>query len=344
MPTDSSPTYDALFSFQESAERVKRFVLKRTGETAQQNQLYYHNCDHVEAVRQRAQRIFEAIAPYLEIPDPSLPRLKHLVDIMALAHDMVQEFLPPAQPYTPRRRPEVMGFNEYETVTQLLAYIEQLNDQIRQFNPNSPALFTDAELHLMREAIEATICLYDPSDGAIYQVDLYDPTKQVSAIARIIALADIGGLVMDGIEVSQQEGSLIFLEENPDVVPILWDETSRRVVIRDQPDTELQVIYENIRQRLLSRAQFQIGFARGRINRVDREIAGLPPSAVKTLKTEVFKYASEDVFRTIEAVTPTGVDTSLQELVAFFRLEHYLQTTDLNLCNSTPVHAAIASS
>ena len=117
-------------------------------------------------------------------------------------------------------------------------------------------MFTESDISVIQDAIEATICIYDPSEQGIYQPALYDQTRNLSIVACIIALADIGSLGMDGIAAYNQEGSLLFLEENPDVIPVILNQTTATLAV-DNPE-----LYENIRQRLLKRARFQVNFAK----------------------------------------------------------------------------------
>ena len=116
-------------SFEEAVTMVKNFALQEIQRESKQKQLYYHNCDHAYAVRQRADIIFKAIAPFMaeESPIP-LNKLKHLIDICAIAHDMVQEFLPHTEPHTSRKRES--GVSEKMTITKLINYIESLNLQL----------------------------------------------------------------------------------------------------------------------------------------------------------------------------------------------------------------------
>ncbi|MGK7894128.1 MAG: hypothetical protein AB4372_11010 [Xenococcus sp. (in: cyanobacteria)] len=135
--------------------------------------------------------------------------------------------------------------------------------------------------------------------------------KKISLPARIIALADLGSLGIEGIEAYCQEGSLIFLEENPDVVPFILNEE-----YQNRPK-----LSESLRQRLLQRARFQIDFARGRKARFMREVEGLPVGAISILRNKVFKYLNKDTIEKIESITPTTKDTTLEKLVEFFDLK-----------------------
>ncbi|NEN97408.1 MAG: hypothetical protein F6K50_18330 [Moorea sp. SIO3I7] len=311
-------------SFVEAVTRVKTFALLEMEKETERKQLYYHTCDHVNGVQRRADRIFQAIRPYWEagldndIAPDYLSRMKQLIDLCAIAHDMVQEFVPQIQPYISRRRES--GVSEAATITKLLDYIKNQNEWISKQTPNHLALFTDSDVQIITEAINATICYYDTSDNTIYQPDLYSSDKNLSLVARIIALADLGTLGMEGIEAFNEEGSLLFLEENPDIIPIILN--------HDLPDSQAidkQTLYENLRQRLLKRTRFQVNFAKGRMARLARELKGLTAEAISVLTQDVFKYLNPAIIQEIELLTPTANDTKFEELIEFFKLENYVE-------------------
>lgn len=307
-------------TFAEAIARLKNFVLQEFDREIAQKQLYYHTREHINNVQCRANIIFQAIRPYWEtsLKDDATPdymaRMQLLLDICATAHDMLQLFVPETQPHKSRGRE--MGVSEAATIEKLFEYINLLNQQQDEQNLNSLARFSDADLLIIRDAIEATICVYDPSEQAIYQPALYDSTKPLSPIARIIALADIGGLGMEGLAAYEQEGSLLFLEENPDIIPILLN---HKTLAFENPE-----LYENIRQRLLRRARFQVNFAKSRLVRYTREIETLPAEATHILTREVFQHLTPKTIQEIDSTTPTEENTPLKLLVEFFQLERYI--------------------
>lgn len=309
-------------TFSSAIARLKNLAFEEFDREIAQKQLYYHTREHISSVQHRANIIFQAIRPYWEISlkDNAAPdymaRMQLLLDICATAHDMLQLFVPETQPHKSRRRE--MGVSETATIEKLFEYINILNQQQDEQNLNCLARFSDADLLIIRDAIEATICVYDPSEQAIYQPTLYDSTKPLSPIARIIALADIGGLGMEGVAAYEQEGSLLFLEENPDVIPILLN---HKTLASENPE-----LYENIRQRLLRRARFQISFAKSRLTRYAREIEHLPADAIQVLTYQVFQYLNPTTIQEIDSMTPTAEDTPLEVLITFFKLEHYISS------------------
>ncbi len=303
-------------SFEAAVTMVKNFALLEIQRESEQKQLYYHSCDHAYAVQQRADIIFQAIKPFeKETSQTSLTRIKHLIDICAIAHDMVQQFLPNTKLNSSRKREP--GVSEAATISKLLNYIESLKVKSSNQKSNNSILFTDSDLQIIREAIEATICLYDCGDNSIYQPYLYRTNQKISLPARIIALADLGSLGIEGIEAYVQEGSLIFLEENPDLISIILNEE-----YNNKPE-----LSENLRQRLLKRARFQVDFARGREARFMREVEGLPVGAISVLRNKVFKFLTKDTIKKIESITPTIDDTILEELIEFFNLKKLIRSS-----------------
>ena len=315
-------------SFEKAILKVQNFTFQEIKKETIQKQLYYHTWDHANAVKRRANIILQAIEPFWEKVCQSkgievdLKRMKQLIELCAIAHDMVQNFLTNTSVHTSRKRET--GASETATITKLIGYIKELNRQLIEQKEYNFAIFTDSDIKIITEAIEATICLYDPSDNSIYQPDLYDGNKNLSIPAQIIALADLGSLGMEGINSYFQEGSLIFLEENPDIVPLLINKIANKLDINSL-DQEQQELWENVRQRLLRRARFQINFARGRKARLERELQGLPTEFISILRDKVFKYLNQETIQEIELLTPTEDDTKLEKLIDFFELVKYLK-------------------
>jgi hypothetical protein len=305
----------------ESIAQIKTLALQEFEREILHKQLYYHTREHVNNVERRANQIFQAVCPYWKAapdqgqPTLDIPRMKLLLDLCAVAHDMVQVFVVQTQAHTPRQRKP--GVSETATIERLLNYINKLNQQLRH-DPASPARLTDEDITIIRDAIAATICTYDPTEQAIYQPALYNPNKSLSPVARILALADIGALGIDGVKVYHQEGSLLVLEDNLDLIPLLSDGTIHSLY-SDNPE-----LYQNIQQRLLRRCRFQVNFAKSRFARLEREVADFPKSAISTLTHELFKHLNPTTIQEIEATTPTHENASLEVLLQFFELEQYI--------------------
>ncbi|MUH01865.1 hypothetical protein F7734_60295 [Scytonema sp. UIC 10036] len=190
-----------------------------------------------------------------------------------------------------------------------------MNQQIQEHCLDDSALFTEVDLLIIQEAIAATICAYDPDEQAIYQPALYDNENPLSPVARILALADISSLGMEGVDSYNQEGSLLVLEENPDLIPILLNQETKTQAVDNSE------LLENIRQRLLKRARFQVNFAKSRLKRYPQEVASFPTEVIPILKSNVFRYLTPETIQEIESTTPTSEDTNLEVLVNFFRFK-----------------------
>lgn len=305
-------TAQAPHSFSDTIAQIKTLVLQEFDREVTQKQLCYHTREHIAGVQRRAREIFQAVSPYLN-SSHDRSRLELLLDLCAIAHDLIQIFVPQMEPYTPRRREA--GVSEAATIERLLVCIQGLSGATQSQNPDCSALFTDDEVRIIQEAIAATICHYDPTEQAIFQPALWSSELALSPVARILALADIGALGMEGIAAYNREGTLLFLEENPDVRSLVQYRKLESLT-KDYPD-----LSENVRQRLLRRARFQVNFAKSRLNRLPHELAGFPPEAIPTLTKQVFQHLTSETIEAIETTTPIAENTLLEDLVTFFQLE-----------------------
>lgn len=304
--------------FQTALQRVTDYAIATFKQQIDSQQLYYHGLDHVEGVARRARLIFDTAVPFYLQEEERLEnhhspvktdwnRHRDLLQLGAIAHDMLQIFVPQTSAHTSRRRQS--GHSERATLENLLGFMQQIDTA-------GQPIFTPADSALLREAIEATICQFDAADGSIYQPLLYAECRgdrPLSLVARALALADLGTLGMEGIEAYRQEGRLLLLEENLDVLSFLKDDSAF--------DSELR---ENLRQRLLKRSRFDVSFARGRVARLDMELEGLPAGAIIALKGQLFRHLTPATVETIAATTPTDSETSLTELLDYFQLRTQL--------------------
>ncbi|OKH12930.1 hypothetical protein NIES208_15570 [[Limnothrix rosea] IAM M-220] len=302
--------------FKDSVELMMGYVRHQMEQETADKLLYFHNFAHVQGVKARAELIFDAVRPHWQAElnqrhDPlDLERMRNLLGLAAIAHDMVQDFLP-AQPWTARRREQ--GVSEHATIEKLLGAIAELNADLAAQQPDKPDLqFSDADCEVLQEAIAATICDFDPSDRAIFQPYLYTDEEK-SNVAIILALADIGALAIEGIDAFRQEGREIFLEENLDFVPLVLHPQE----LEQYPHATKIALRDN----LLGRARFQIGFATGRINRLPFETRDLPLQSMVTLQSEVFTYANQQTLDELKTTTPTSPETSLEELLKYFSFD-----------------------
>ena len=310
-------------SFAEAVLEIKKIAAEQIHQQTKNQKLYYHNYAHANAVQQRAAKIYQEILPFWDLifpknsaPDPV--RTKQIIDICAISHDMVQIFVPVPNSQGSRKRET--GVSETATIIKLLDDIQGLNNRYSRKYPDRAPLFTNSDLQVIRQAITATICLFDSRDCSAYQPELYNPGYEIPVISRIIALSDLGGLGIEGVKQYFAEGILLFLEDNPDTIALI----KTLVTGNYKYHNLLKESSENLRQTLLKRAKFQIDFAKGRVARIDKELAGLPIEVISVLKKNVFVYLNEQTIQEIESITPTDPDTSLKELIEFFDLENYI--------------------
>jgi hypothetical protein len=312
-------------TFAETVQLVENYVIEEIKQETQQKQLYYHTLDHALAVKRRAKIIFRAIAPVLDFPTQpiELNRIENLIALCAISHDMVQQFETVTIPHAPRKR--LAGISERATATKLITYIQSLNHTLLTKNTDPSVRFRDLDLEILSDAIAATICTRDPLGGktnysltanSIYQPYLYNPPSQQSIVGQVIALADLGTLGMEGVEIYLREGVLILLEDNPDLVPLIFNPNNAISFEPEQIDA--------IKKRLLYMARFIVNLARERQLRFEKEIESFNPDAQNILEEQVFKYLTPENIKKVEELTPTDDTTSLKELLIFFsiRLKH----------------------
>ena len=305
-------------SFAQTVRLVENYVRQEIDRETTDKQLYYHTIDHALAVKRRSNTIFRAIEPVLSTSQPSinLERLEYLLDVCAIAHDMVQQFSDLTEIDRPRQR--ISGISETATIDKLIEYIKQLNQRLSKSNADDSILFSDRDLNIIREGILATICDRDPQAGkvsysfsnySIYQPYLYNHQSQISLVGNIIALADLGTLGMEGVEPFIYEGILVFLEDNLDLKDV--------IINGKDPAPSIEV---RLRNRLLNMSRFMVGLAQERYARFELEIACFSTEARQILRSQVFIYFNSENIETVKAMIPTDEDTSLEKLLNFFRL------------------------
>ena len=308
-------------SFGDTVRLVKNYVKAEVIKEAEHKQLYYHNFDHALAVERRAIYILQAIKPVLlkENSLEQLSRLESLISVCGLAHDMVQIFesTPPNQ--SRKRR---SGLSETESAEKVIRYIARLNQALAAEKLDSSFQFSEEEQQLIRDGIIATICVPDPqgsksntfSGQSIYQPYLYDIQQETSIVGRIIALADLGALGIDGTEEYISDGILIFLEDNPHLIELVLN--CDRLNDLDRHLSHRQ--NSELKTKLLTMTRFTIDFARERLARFEPEIAGFSPPIRQIIRDRVFVHLNQKSINLIENTIPSHSDTSFSELSDFF--------------------------
>ncbi|MGB7086547.1 MAG: hypothetical protein WBD47_13410 [Phormidesmis sp.] len=363
--------------FQKALHKAVSLVVHTFKGEIERQQLYYHNLSHVQAVARRATFIFDTTVPFFKQPEDEphsdralssriqplttepletdWSRQRELLYLSAIAHDMVQLFLPERTPHTSRQRES--GRSESITFDRLLSFIEQINNQATGkplSEASMAAPFTTADVEMIREAIDATVCEIDPVDGGIYQPLLYQPLLCQSPLysTRELSLQWLQQSKQRAGQYNQQlvgqplkrpaQSSLSLVARCLALADIgtlgidgidAYRREGSLLLLEENLDMvsylcgqvkfskELQ---EGLRQRLLKRARFQVAFARSRLDRLDRELQGFPEGAIALLKRRVFRHLTPQTIEVLAEITPTAEETSLSTLLAFFHLSEYL--------------------
>ncbi len=311
--------------FVEGCHKIENFALAEIEQETKQKKLYYHTTTHAYAVKRRSNHIFQAIKPVLlnQIELQKLNRIEHLINICAVAHDMVQEFGFSLDNKISRQRP--LGLSETETVNKLSNYIRKVNQDLSEVDSQQNSIFTEADISNIKEAIEATICNYNYLNNFIYQPYLYSSEKQLSITAQIIALADLGTLGMEGVDLYLQEGILLFLEENPGIAELFLaqnkDKYNQSSILAQLKNSEL---YPDLKEILLKATRSMVKFAQGRKANFEQEIAGFDEEVKDILRDRVFIYLTDENIYKIESLVPTEDNTKLTELLEFFNFDRYI--------------------
>lgn len=324
-------------SFADTVQLVESYVTQEIIKEAQHKQLYYHNLYHALAVRRRARQIFQQIAPVLSLAksQAEIERLAILIDLCSIAHDMVQLLEPNTAVNGSRKRPPRLS--EIATADKLLKYVAQLNKELTATadSLDSSVLFSDRDCEIIRDAIEATICIRDPLAGkadysfspqSIYQPYLYDSQPKISIVGSILALADLGTLGMEGVEEYIQDGILIFLEDNPN----FKDPISNCNLDPSEACNYLGLESKAMESKLLGMTRFMVNLAYERQARFELEISGFDRQVRQILRDRVFVYLTPENIQQVAAKIPTQDNLSLSVLLDFFCLN---QPSDRGLPN-----------
>ena len=315
-------------SFADTVQLVESYVTQEIIKETQHKQLYYHNLYHALAVRRRAKQIFQQIAPVLSQvkSEAEIERLAILIELCSMAHDMMQLFEPNTAVDRPRKRRARVS--EIATADKLLKYVAQLNEELTATDNSLDAsvLFSDRDCEIIRDAIEATICIPDPLAGkvdysfspqSIYQPYLYDTQPKISIVGSILALADLGTLGMEGVEEYIQDGILIFFEDNPN----FKDSLSNCNLTPSKACNDLGLERKAIESKLLAMTRFMVNLASERQARFELEISGFDRQVRQILRERVFVYLTPENIQQVAAKIPTQDNSSLSVLLDFFCLD-----------------------
>lgn len=252
----------------------------------EKNNLPFHNVQHTEGVIRRTEIVLSAIRE----ADPSLvsERDIKLGRLAAAYHDTIQrseENKVTDGQFTKVLRRRFAGANEKASAEEGVAFMNEVNSR-------GKSVFSENDKDVIREAVDATVPSWDPVNKTVMQPKLADNS---SLIARAVALADLGNAGMDGGEVYINEGKALFREEQLDIIEAL---KSGDVSPEQQ---------EYFKKRMVSWHQSQVGFARGRQQRLEAELQAIPEAARDSVATLFSKFdesvrASEEFAHLSEAM------------------------------------------
>lgn len=237
-------------------EALRRVRARFEGAKDSKDRLAYHSFDHTRGVVQKV----EAMASLIRQADPNFisPREALLAYFAAAFHDVVQrwdeEYVEENGVRSARRKAK-SGENEKESAAEAVAFLEGINNEFGE------EICTETEKRIVEEAILATVPEFRPSEGLVQK----NLTPQSGAVARIVALADLGTAGMDGGTAFKEFGDRLFLELNMDCVGV----KNRFSALTDAER-------ESLRTRIIAWSKSQIDFAVSRKNNFEKELEGFP--------------------------------------------------------------------
>lgn len=240
--------------------------------------LAYHNSIHTFNVIQRVDTILKAI----HTADPNLVSKRdiQLGKLAAAYHDTVQKWEPtspdPLSHIVKRKR--FAGENEEASYQVAAAFMNDVNQDMTN-------MFSDDDRRVVHEAILATVPGFNGK--TVIQPNLHEDS---SVISRVLAIADINTVGIDGISALVHEGDALFREENIDILDAIRG---------NHQFSPLEL--EAIKNRILPFSKFQMGFAEGRKEQFETEIAGIPSENAKKAVRSLFpNYTDERFHKNIE--------------------------------------------
>ncbi len=301
-PPSEKPTFPQ--TFEQGVAYLRETNLEEVERQARELGLYYHNAEHTKSVERRAAAIVRAICSADGIKDTS--HLLALSSTAAVIHDVRQVFEEETPHGNPRSRKP--GVSE---ASSLKLFLDQRDELARQ---HGTQLISDDDVEVLAEALDCTVAAFTPEKG-IYQPNL---SAETSVVARAIALADLGGLGMDGVYQFQEESVRVFLEENPDLVDQIWSSEEGRIDLSKLDERERDVFTRRIKRR----SWFNILFAKTRLQAFESELSGLSAEATQAVR-ELFSGFEEAVEDAL-ALEQGREDMDLEELIESFQFEMYI--------------------
>ncbi|MBU6500476.1 MAG: hypothetical protein KGJ89_01430 [Patescibacteria group bacterium] len=229
--------------------------------------LAFHNTGHTKTIVRRVDKILEALG--------ADTRTRSLGRLFAGGHDTVQNWEAKTAENGNIVRDRSPFPNERDSFRMIGDYMEAVNKN------EGREIFTEEDIALGDEAIMATKASgpgsWDSERGTVIQQNL---NEKSSLLARVLALADIGGAGMDGGKQFIYEGNTFFREDNLDILDVMSHAEKLSALTDEQK--------ESLRKRMISWGVSQQKFAEGRMARFEMEIAGLTEKEKDVLRKEIF--------------------------------------------------------
>jgi hypothetical protein len=268
--------------------------------------LAYHNTDHTLGVKDRSQRILDALK---RSGYPISSKFEKLTEYTSVVHDYDHIFDKGTVPGTDeQKRIRVAGAGELVTSYEAIDRLQIINDALQKFGARP--LFDSQDIQNVADGVFVTIPGFE--DGTVTQPNL---TKESSLMARIIALADLGEALMDGPEASLESGKRVTIEENSDIEEAIANENVK-------PLSDEQK--EKYRMRILNGLRFQKPFVEGRKNRIDQELSGIEDEKARLTVTQLFNRYDETINGVAEAISQAE-KMNFDQLVDFVGFRKFLE-------------------
>lgn len=236
----------------------------------------FHNEGHTKSVIERVKKLLEAML----VSD----RAVKLGALIASYHDTIQDGEIKETEDGRKIRSRFIEKNEAASALELVTYMRA-----------NPSYFSDEDIEMAEDAIEATIPGFDMGHMTVIQPRLLesidaalareDALSDKSLVTRALALADLGTAGMDAPDMFAEDGNRVFREDNMDIYEAL-----------EHPDTLSDAQKEFFQKRMLGWTTNQIAFARGREALLDRELQGLPEEVERNVRA-LFSHFDANIQR-----------------------------------------------
>ncbi|HSI21029.1 MAG TPA: hypothetical protein VLA04_05025 [Verrucomicrobiae bacterium] len=292
-------------TFEQAAAYLRQKNLGLMEQNAREQGLYFHDKGHALDVERRATAIIRAVYGAEKGDKQAMNKDLALASLIAAVHDKDQVF---SEVEEGRGRHRAPGVSELKTMRSFIGQMTEVNQEAGK------ELISGDDEDIVTDAMECTIVSYNKEEG-VHQKHL---TPETGLVPRAIALADLGGLGMEGPYSFFEGGSKLFLEHNPDIFRKIWNTKEKMYNLHGLDERQEEDIVARLRQFIDS----QENFAVTRFARFETELEGLSPEAKRAVK-ELFK-GFEDAVEEVKYVAEEQRGMGLSELLEAFNFAEYL--------------------